>query len=154
MDIHRGAPSGIVAGIILLALGFVFSFIYPASTEWYMNTFDGMNMIMMWLATFLIGLFMGLTYSVVESSIPGEGARRGVFFGIIVWLFAGTMWPIMAIGFAPFTVTIFDVVSGFIMYIIAGAILVLVYDRLGSISFSRPAPIAEEPLNESVEAIE
>ena len=33
----------------------------------------------------LSGIIMGLVYSIINSAIPGEGARKGLTYGIIVW---------------------------------------------------------------------
>jgi len=130
VDYKKGILSGIVAGVVLIALGFIFSMLYPAYNEWYMTVFAEMNMTMMWVSTMLLGIFMGIIYSIVGSTIPGTGYKKGFNYGILVWLLAGLMWPIMAIGYAPVMITIFDLVTGLIMYGLAGVALVLVYEKV------------------------
>lgn len=130
MNWKKALVSGIVAAIVLIALGFVFSMLYPAANVWYMEVFANMNMTMMWVSTFLLGLFMGIVFSVVGSAVPGTGWYKGINYGVMVWLLAGLMWPVMALGWAPINITIFDLATGLIMYAFAGAALALVYERV------------------------
>jgi hypothetical protein len=67
---------------------------------------------------------------VINSAVPGEGTRKGVNYGIMVWLLAGLMWPIMMMGFAPVYMWITELVSGLISYSIAGAVIAIIYERL------------------------
>jgi uncharacterized membrane protein YagU involved in acid resistance len=129
MDYKKGILSGIVAGIVLLVLGFIMSMIYPAYSEWYMKVFAEMDMTWMWIATMLTGIFMGLIYAVINKSIPGKDCKKGFNYGVLVWLLAGVMWPIMAIGYAPIMITIYDLFSGFVMYGLAGVALSKVYAK-------------------------
>jgi hypothetical protein len=130
VDYKKGLLSGIVAAIVMLVLGFIFMIPFPEYSAWYMEAFAGMNMTMMWISTFLLGLFMGIFYSVVGSTIPGKGYMKGINYGIMVWLLAGIMWPVMSIGWAPMSVTVIDFVTGAIMFALSGAALVAVYDKL------------------------
>jgi hypothetical protein len=127
MDYKKGITSGVVAGIVLVVLSFVSGALMPANTEWYMQMFPEMGLSSMVLSTFLTGLFMGLVYSVVGPSVPGEGTRKGVNYGVMVWLFAGVMWPVMASSFAPVGIWLGDLVANLILYSVAGAVLVKVY---------------------------
>ena len=94
-----------------------------------MTVFAEMNMTWMWVATMLTGIFMGLIYSIIGKSIPGKGYRKGFNYGVLVWLLAGIMWPIMAIGYAPLMITIYDLITGLIMYGLAGVALAAVYNK-------------------------
>ncbi len=127
MDYKKGITSGVVAGIVLVVLSMLSGILLPANTEWYMQMFPEMSLTSMMLSTFLTGVFMGLVYSIVEQSVPGEGMRKGVNFGIIVWLFAGVMWPVMAMSFAPVSIWLGDLIANLILYAVAGAVLVKVY---------------------------
>ena len=104
--------------------------IYPAYSEWYMTMFTDMNMNMMWISTIIFGIFMGLVYSVVGKAVPGKKCRKGFNYGLMVWLLAGLMWPLMSIGFAPFMISMYDLITGFITYGLAGIALVKVYEKL------------------------
>ncbi len=109
-------------------MGFVSGMLMPANNEWYMQMFPDISLTSMVLSMFLMGPFMGLVYSVVEQSVPGEGLRKGINYGVMVWLFAGVMWPVMASSFAPVSIWLGDLISNLILYTIAGAVLVKVYE--------------------------
>ncbi|MGB7002306.1 MAG: hypothetical protein WBE22_09950 [Halobacteriota archaeon] len=136
MEWKKGAISGIIAGIVMLLIGLVFMMIpfTPGLTQWYSVTFPEMSspmaMSIMMAGIVLIGIFMGLVYSVINSAIPGEGARKGVNYGFMVWLLAGLMWPIMMMGFAPAYMWITELINGLITYSIAGAVIAIIYKKL------------------------
>ncbi len=133
MEWKKGVISGIVAGIVMLIIGSAFMMI-PGVTEWYTVTFPEMvtptAMSIMTVGVVLSGIFMGLVYSVINSAIPGEGARKGLNYGIMVWLLAGLTWPIMVMGFAPAYLWIAELINGLITYSIAGAVLAIIYGKL------------------------
>jgi len=87
MEWKKGLISGITAGIVMLIIGSAFMMI-PGVTEWYTEKFPEMMaptaMSIMTVGVVLGGIFMGLVYSVINSAIPGEGARKGVNYGIMV----------------------------------------------------------------------
>ena len=136
MEWKKGVISGIIAGIVMLLIGLVFMMIpfTPGLTQWYSVTFPEMSspmaMSIMMAGIVVIGIFMGLVYSVINSAIPGEGARKGVNYGIMVWLLAGLMWPIMMMGFAPAYMWITELINGLITYSIAGAVIAIIYKKL------------------------
>jgi len=136
MEWKKGVISGIIAGIVMLLIGLVFMMIpfTPGLTQWYSVTFPEMSspmaMSIMMAGIVVIGIFMGLVYSVIHSAIPGEGARKGVNYGIMVWLLAGLMWPIMMMGFAPAYMWITELINGLITYSIAGAVIAIIYKKL------------------------
>ena len=136
MEWKKGVISGIIAGIVMLLIGLVFMMIpfTPGLTQWYSVTFPEMSspmaMSIMMTGIVVIGIFMGLVYSVINSAIPGEGARKGVNYGIMVWLLAGLMWPIMMMGFAPAYMWITELINGLITYSIAGAVIAIIYKKL------------------------
>ncbi|NOR76916.1 MAG: hypothetical protein GQ523_00440 [Methanophagales archaeon] len=136
MEWKKGVISGIIAGIVMLLIGLVFMMIpfTPGLTQWYSVTFPEMSspmaMSIMMAGIVVIGIFMGLVYSVINSAIPGEGARKGVNYGIMVWLLAGLMWPIMMMRFAPAYMWITELINGLITYSIAGAVIAIIYKKL------------------------
>ncbi len=133
MEWKKGVISGIVAGIVMLIIGSAFMMV-PGVTDWYNVTFPEMvsptTMSIMLVGVVIIGIFMGLVYSVINSAIPGEGARKGLNYGIMVWLLAGLVWPIMMMGFAPAYVWIVELINGLITYSIAGAVISIIYGKL------------------------
>jgi len=133
MEWRKGLISGIIAGIVLIVVGFVFMMVF-GTDEWYSTTFPEMTtpgaMWTMSISIVLMGVFMGLIYSVINSAVPGEGARKGVNYGIMVWLLAGLMWPVMMISFAPVSIWITELISGLVSYSIAGAVITVIYEKL------------------------
>ena len=133
MEWKKGVISGIIAGIVMLIIGSAFMMI-PGVTEWYTEKFPEMMaptaMSIMTVGVVLGGIIMGLVYSVINSAIPGEGARKGLNYGIMVWLLAGLTWPIMMMGFAPAYLWIAELINGLITYSIAGAVLAIIYEKL------------------------
>ncbi len=133
MEWKKGLISGIITGIVMLIIGSVFMMI-PGVTEWYTVTFPKMlsptAMSIMTVGVVLSGIIMGLVYSILNSAIPGEGARKGLNYGIMVWLLAGLTWPIMIMGFAPAHLLIAELINGLITYSIAGAVLAIIYGKL------------------------
>jgi len=131
----KGVISGIIAGIVMLLIGSLCPFMMiPGVTQWYSLTFPEMSspraMSTMTAGIILMGIFMGLVYSVINPAIPGEGARKGLNYGIMVWLLAGLMWSIMMMGFAPAYMWISELINGLISYSIAGAVIAIIYKKL------------------------
>jgi hypothetical protein len=129
MEWKKGVISGIVAGIVMIVIGSAFMMV-PGVTQWYYITFPEMSspmaMSIMMTGIVLIGIFMGLVYSVINTAIPGEGARKGLNYGVMVWLLAGLMWLIMLLGFAPAYMWITELISGLVSYSIAGAVIAII----------------------------
>ena len=135
MEWKKGLITGIVAGVVLIVIGSAFMIvIVPGTTEWYSATFPQFTspggILAMMISYLVVGLFMGLVYSVINSAVPGTGARKGVNYGIMVWLLAGLMWPIMMTGFAPVYMWVIELISGLINYSITGAVIAIIYKKL------------------------
>ncbi len=132
MNWNKGLISGIVGGIVLNIVSFILSMI-PWMNTWYAQTFPQMitsfGLAMMVVSLLLVGLFMGLIYSVVRDSIPGKSASKGINYGFICWLLAGTMWPIMMISFAPTIVWVTELIADFITFLVGGIVVALLYER-------------------------
>ena len=132
MNWKKGLITGVIAGIVLNVLSFLFMGL-PWMSAFYAQMFPQMvsagGFFWMILSMFLIGLFMGLIYSIVNESIPGKGFRKGLRYGFIVWLLAGIMWPVMMIGFAPVIVWISELLIDLILYLVTGMVVVKVYGK-------------------------
>ena len=133
MEWKKGLITGIIAAIVLIIISFILMMVTNTG-EWYNSIFpEMMTSEAMWtwtLSILLIGIFMGLIYSVINSAVPGLGTRKGLNYGFMVWLLAGLMWPVMMIGFAPAYIWIIELISGLISYSIAGAVIAIIYEKL------------------------
>ena len=132
MEYKKGIISGIVGGIVFTLASLTFAMI-PWTSEWYMKAFPQMTtafaMVMWALSYFAIGLFMGIVYSVVSKAVPGEGAKKGMNYGFMVWLL-GLMWPIMMVGFAPVNVWLTSMITALITYTLTGLTIAGIYKKL------------------------
>lgn len=133
MEWKKGLLSGIGAGIVLLIVDSLAMFI-PTTSAWYKTTFPqmttGSGIVALFISIIIMGLVMGMVYSLVRMSIPGNGMRKGMNYGIMVWLLAGLMWPVMMMGFAPLTIGIIELVSGLVSYVIASIMLTSIYEKI------------------------
>ena len=78
----------------------------------------------------VLGLVMGMVYSLISRAIPGEGVRKGVNYGLIVWFLAGIMMPIIHMGFAPIYVWGIELLSHLVGCLVAGIVLVAIYEKM------------------------
>lgn len=126
MKWKRGLIAGIIAGIVLNIISFLFGLL-PGKNEFYTQMFPGMmslgGLIAMVVSLLLIGLFMGLIYSVIHTSLPRSKVQKGAVFGVMVFLLAGTMWPVMMMGFASAYIWITELIAGMVEYVVAGVLV-------------------------------
>ncbi len=132
MNSKRSLMGGIVAGIALNVMSFAFGFL-PGKNEFYRQMFPGMisliGMATMIGSLLLIGIFMGLIYGVINTSLPGKKLKKGAIYGLMVFLLAGTMWPIMMISFAPVYIWLSELIVGLVEFVIAGIIVSVIYHQ-------------------------
>jgi predicted membrane channel-forming protein YqfA (hemolysin III family) len=132
MNWKKGVIAGVVAGIVLNIISFVFGML-PGKQEWYVATFPQMmnsqGLAAMFTSMFLIGVFMGIIYDLINDSLPGNKTKKGFVYGIIVWLLAGTMWPVMMMGFASTYQWLSELLIGLVEYIFAGTVVVYIYGK-------------------------
>lgn len=132
MNWKKGVLAGVVAGIVLNIVSFVFGML-PGKKEWYTATFPQMmnmqGLAAMFTSMFLIGVFMGIIYDLINDALPGSKTKKGFVYGIIVWLLAGTMWPVMMMGFASTYQWLSELLIGLVEYIIAGTVVAYIYGK-------------------------
>lgn len=133
MEWKKGMISGVVAGIVIIIVNFLFMLI-PAVSEYWSKTLPGYGtagvMGAIFASMIVLGLVMGMVYSLINRAIPGEGARKGVNYGLIVWFLAGIMMPIIHMGFAPTYVWAIELVSHLVGCLVAGIVLVVIYEKM------------------------
>ncbi len=132
MNWKRNLLAGILAGIVMNVISFLFGML-PGKNDFYTQMFPGMmsigGLVAMVASMFLIGIFMGLIYGVVEKSLSGSKTKKGLFFGLMVFLLAGTMWPVMMMGFVPAYFWMTELVASLVTYLLGGLVVVGIYKR-------------------------
>jgi uncharacterized membrane protein YagU involved in acid resistance len=97
--------------------------------------FIGFPTIVGWLAHFMIGTVLALTYAIVlVSKLPGKPVVKGILFGLIPWLMAQLLVnPMMGAGvFAVNTPAPMLMVAGSLMgHVVFGGVVGLVYGTTG-----------------------
>lgn len=132
MNWKRCLLAGILAGIVMNVISFLFGLL-PGKSDFYTQMFPGLmslgGLIAMVASNFLIGIFMGLIYGVVEKSLSGSKVKKGLVFGLIVFLLAGTMWPVMMMGFVSAYFWITELVAGLVTYLLGGLVVAGIYKK-------------------------
>jgi uncharacterized membrane protein YagU involved in acid resistance len=86
----------------------------------------GGNMMLGWIAHFMIGIILAVIYAIVAPSIPGAPVVRGALFGIAPWLFAMViMMPMM--GMPMFMGAMMPALGSLMGHVIFGAVVGAIY---------------------------
>ena len=136
MKILRGILSGIAFGIIGEIFGFIIygvlfmKWISESHQVW--RPMESMHMrIGMPLADIFGGLMVALAFAILYKGIPGTGIKKGLIFGLILWLitrlagelFFYVMSPI------PFMLVIAGWIHGLIVGAIGGMAVAVIYGK-------------------------
>jgi hypothetical protein len=78
----------------------------------------------------ITGLAMGLLYTVLHSSIPGSGWKKGRNYGIMTFFLGGIAFPVMILGYAPAVVAVLEIVTTAIGWIVAGIVVHVIQDKM------------------------
>lgn len=131
----KGITAGIVAGIVILIVGLALGYLLPVdytSTPqlWKPMTGDW------WYNMAAIDIVEGIIYAVVFTllfdSIPGKGWKKGLNYGLILWVVATIPGMLMTY----FTMTVPDsivaswVIGDLITLAIAGITISTVYNKI------------------------
>lgn len=125
MKVLRGFLSGVAFGIIGEIFGWVVYGVlfmkWTAEAHQVFRPMDSLHMrIGMPLADIFTGLMVALAYAILYKGIPCTGIRKGLIFGLILWLitrFAGELF-FYVMSPIPFML----VIAGWLHGLIAGAI--------------------------------
>ena len=136
MKLLRGILGGIAFGIIGEIFGWViYGLLFMKWTLQVSQLWRPMDSLYwrigMPLADIFSGLMISLGYALLYKGIPGTGLKKGLVFGLIVWLimrFAGelfwyTMSPI------PFMLVIAGWIHGLVVSLLGGLILAAIYGK-------------------------
>jgi len=124
---------GILAGLAMVAIVFV---IHPLTLD-----LIAMSPSVMWkpaspvlLAVyyFVVGFILAYAYSVLKNSVPGSGIKKGVIFGLLVFL----LGMIPGLGITWITMNIRNklifmwLIMGILEYIAAGTVIQIVDEKI------------------------
>lgn len=132
--ILAGAIAGLVSGIVSSLLVFVglsigllgANIIVSASQLQKTN-----SAIYIILLTVIFGTLVALIYSKFYDSIPGEGLKKGLYFGLMIWFVKDIMaaayiaMPMMQ----PAIIGVNLIVVGFYVWVIYGLVLGVLYKK-------------------------
>ena len=126
---------GIVAGLILFAVGMVSGILTantymvtpllwkPMAADWYAKIV---------VLDIIIGLILAGVYSKINKGLPYKGAKKGLKYGLIVWL-VGTV-PGMGMTYLTMAVPTILVVAWLLgnlaAYVLAGIAIALVFGKM------------------------
>jgi len=124
MKILRGILSGIAFGIIGEIFGFIIygvlfmKWISESHQVW--RPMESMHMrIGMPLADIFGGLMVALAFAILYKGIPGTGIKKGLIFGLILWLITRLAGELFFYVMSPIPVML--VIAGWIHGLIVGA---------------------------------
>ena len=135
INIKKTIVIGVIIGIVSmvyswLTCGWLFSGIYriEPTNIWKFSADTALpvgQMIFMFLANILLGVILAGVYAYIKGGIPGSGIKKGLCFGLIVWLVGtlpGLFATYMFITIAG-AVIWYWLVMGLIKYLILGVII-------------------------------
>jgi len=134
----RGILAGLIATIVLSIL------MYMKGMMGLMPELDiiamlagkmGGSAMMGWVGHFVIGaLGYGLAFAIIGDKLPGGSSTvHGIALGIIGWLMMMiVLMPMMGAGLFAMNMGMMAAVATLILHVIFGAVLGLVYSKLGS----------------------
>ncbi|MFH1428118.1 MAG: hypothetical protein ABIH39_00060 [Candidatus Margulisiibacteriota bacterium] len=137
MNAKRIILSGVILWIIgtifmMLTCGWLFSWVYKLPPNIWLepeqimstNNFIGSN-----IAGIGRSLILALVFAILYKGLPFEGIKKGVFYGVLVWM----VGALSGMASMPFymsintTVVVYWIIQALVLTIINGIILGLVY---------------------------
>ncbi len=88
--IKCGGISGLVAGIFATTIGVLLSIVGMMGIANSVSLKES-NMIIGSITVpifVLYGIFLGICYSFVRPVVPGEGLKKGLYYGLLIWMIA------------------------------------------------------------------
>lgn len=136
MKIIRGILGGITFGIIGEIFGWlIYGVLFMKWTEQVSHMWRPMESlhwrIGMPLADIFSGLMVALAYAILYKGIPGTGIKKGLVFGLILWLItrvAGELF-FYAMSPIPFMLVVAGWLHGLIVGALGGVVIAAVYGK-------------------------
>jgi len=135
MNWKKGIIAGLAAGVVILAVGMLSGSMLGAqytATPQLWKPMTGNWWYDMIVVDLIEGIIYGLVFTVVYNGIPGNGWKKGLNYGLILWLVATV--PGMMMTYSTMAVPDMIVASwlfgGLISFLIAGPVIAILYDKL------------------------
>jgi cellulose synthase/poly-beta-1,6-N-acetylglucosamine synthase-like glycosyltransferase len=135
MNVKRLVVAGIVASVLFLvldaALGTAGGFIGAEAFDLPFEQPPGIEAKMKFGLIFELinGFMLAVIYAVIHPSLPGQGWKKGISYGLIVWGLRVVMWAFstyMMTDMAPVLIVI-NGVTGLIEVLILGIVIAAIY---------------------------
>ena len=135
MNVKRLVVASIVASVLFLVLdavlgmagGFVGAQVFGLPFEQPPGIDD--KMMIGPVFELINGFMLAVIYAVIHPSLPGQGWKKGISYGLIVWGLRVVMWAFstyMMTDMAPVSIVI-NVVTGLIEVLILGIVIAVIY---------------------------
>ena len=140
MNVKRFVIAGIVASVLFLVLDAVFGVAGGVIGESVFGLSAGQpdesKMMISPVFELINGFMLAAVYAVIYDSLPGEGWKKGISYGLIVWGLRVVMWAFstyMMTDMSPILIGI-TVVTGMVEVLILCVVIAAIYrvDRRGA----------------------
>lgn len=139
MNIKRALIAGIAVWIVSfvfgwLTCGWLFNWVYelPPNIWKGPEAMAGLNMVWMNLVGLFVAIVFALVYALLYKGIPGEGIRKGLMYGFIVWL-VGALSGILPLPFFMTIATgvvIYWIAIDLVRYLLLGVVVAVIYKEV------------------------
>ncbi len=136
MKVLRGIIGGVVVGLIGEFFGFlIYGVIFNKWVVMTMSLWRPMDSLYwrigMPLVDIFNGLMLALGYALLYKGIPGTGLKKGLVYGLIIWLItrvAGELFMYVMLPL-PFELVVAGWIHGIISLLLGGLVLAAIYGR-------------------------
>lgn len=131
----KGIIAGIVTGVVIFVIGMVMGILLGVDytkTPQLWKPMTGNWTYYMIVVDIIEGIIYGLVFGIVMNSVPGNGWKKGLNYGLILWLVATAPGMMMTY----FTMAVPDMIvaswlfGGLISLVIAGPLIAIIYNKL------------------------
>ena len=133
MNVKRFVIAGLVASVLFLVLDAVFGVVGGVIGESVFDLSVGQpdesKMLISPVFELINGFMLAVVYAVIYGSLPGEGWKKGVSYGLIVWGLRVVMWAFstyIMTDMSPVLIAI-TVVTGLVEVLILCVVIAAIY---------------------------
>ena len=140
LDWRKVGIAGVVAGLISfvyssVTCGYLFNWIYelPPTAIWKpVESYTASWFISSFVISLILFMIIAAVYGVLYKGLPGDGVKKGLWFGIIIWLVG--IVPGMASTYMTMTVNttviMYLLAMGIVKYLIIGVAIAYIFERV------------------------